>query len=127
MYYYKMDPIGIQEQRDQEKEIEDELQELRVSLAGHFFTFARHRFWKLAGDMPADLRRRFVEYGVSHPAVDDSDKACVTQEFERCFDVSDEICWSWQEEYNDDDDDGSDLLKLLRLLRELANLETFFV
>ena len=79
--------------------------------------------------MPPDLRRRFVESGVAHPAIHDENKTQITQkEFERFFDASDQICYSWQEEYNDDDDDAnSDLLRLLQLLRELADLETFFV
>jgi len=128
MYYYNLDPIGIQERLDEQKEIEDEIRELRVCLAGHFFTYDRHRFWKLAHDMPEDLRRRFVEFGILHPIVDDDLKSQMSQtDMEQRVDASDPIAYSWQEEYNDDDDDTSDLLKLLRLLRELADLRALVV
>ena len=78
--------------------------------------------------MPEDLRRRFVEFGILHPIVDDDLKSQMSQrDLEQRVDASDPIAYSWQEEYNDDDDDTSDLLKLLRLLRELADLRALVV
>ena len=126
LYYRRLDPVGIQESIDEEKDMKQQEEELRVNLAGHFFTFSRHRFWDVIGNCPSELRRQFVEYGISHPQVEHEMADISRNLYKDMFFDHNSQAYEWQEWHNDESDDD-DLMTLLRLLRELAVVESFFV
>ena len=126
LYYSRMDPAGVQEQLLEDAELEQELHNLRKNLAGHLYTFARHRFWKLIGDIPDDLRRRFVEFGLAHAVVDGPFAELSQADYEHLFNIPDQGAFVWQEEYSDEGEED-DLMTLLSLLNELADAKSFFV
>jgi len=98
LYYSRMDPAGVQEQLLEDAELEQELHNLSKNLAGHLYTFARHRFWKLIGDIPDDLRRRLVEFGLAHAVVDGAFAELSQADYEHLFNIPDQGAFAWQEE-----------------------------
>ena len=114
-------PEGIAQRRaedeEYEKQMEEEERDMRRARLGHMFTFDRQHFWKLLGDIPKELRKELVEFGLTHPPRFTND-FIERSAFEEVYFKDVEVAHSWQEEWSDEHEDD-DLLVLLRFLRKI--------
>jgi len=116
-------PEGIAQRRSEddeyEKAMEEEDRDMRRARLGHMFTFNRQHFWKLLGNIPTELRKELVEFGLTHPPRF-TDHVIEPSAFEEVYFNHDEAAFCWQEEWSDEHEDD-DLLVLIRLLRKVDN------
>jgi hypothetical protein len=115
--YYRFDPSGIEERRQEDESYEHDERETRVNFAGHLFTFDRGQFWKRFTDMNGDLKQSFVRFGLAHPVTQSSCLLTFSQYECACHGLDPQAHF-WQEMHSDTDDED-DLMQLLRLLREI--------
>ena len=115
-------PEGIAKRHTQddgdERQIEQDERDMRLARFGYMFTFDRQHFWDEIGEVPHDLRKNLVHFGLSYPRSSCELQPMRPQEFERLFFHDPRTANAWQEHYSDEGD--SDLLALLRLLRRAA-------
>ena len=68
--YFHSVPEGIGKRHTQddedERQIEKDERDMRFARLGYAFTFDRQHFWDEIGEIPHDLGRSLVQFGLSH-------------------------------------------------------------
>jgi hypothetical protein len=96
--------------------------DIRKARLGHTFTFDRHGFWQILGEVSQDVRKGFVQLGLRCPIVS-SGITLSSHEFEYLYFNDPRGAFQRQDYYNDEGAEDTDLLILLRLLEQAVRDE----
>jgi hypothetical protein len=124
-YHCLLDPVGIAENKEQNRIDEEEWDDMEVQWLGHLFVFARPLFLLSIQNAPETTRKKLISLAVK-VAPHSSDDSLYKSHFEDRYFSGHEGAWAWQYEVPDVEDVNDPqegmLLPLLHALRLFVKL-----
>ena len=116
-YFSLLDPAGVAERLEEEREFEEEPEGLEVNWLGQIFVFQRPRFAEMIIGLPENIRAELERLAADHEPSMHTEQMSKHQ-FEGMHFSAAQVGYAWQYEISEPENtEGSFLVALLRALR----------